>query len=179
MYRDKGRRPAKEYGSFRAMVWVVGSTPPPTSGYPGAFGVIKPSRPVTVCAAESSAYLTHAVPQKRHISGTFETVVGPPPLGQATTGGGCKIKIWLLYVVLLMQSGLVSIWSRYTRHTLSMGTPYLPPHHLTLIRGVSCLTYQKLKSLSRPFICSNSGHSLSDKSRHYLLFWLFNKEQAQ
>ena len=160
--------------------WVVPlppSPPPPTSGYPGAFGVIKPSRPVTVCAAESSAYPTHAVPQKRHISGTFETVVAPPPLGQATTGGGCKIKIWLLYVVLLMQSGLVSIqlYSAYYKY----GSSILATTHPTLIRGVSCLTYQKLKSLSRPFICSNSGHSLSDKRRHYLLFWLFNKELAQ
>ena len=42
--------------------------------------------------------------------------------------------------------------------------------------GVSPLTYHRLKSLSSPFICSNSGHSLSDKTpRHYLLFWLFNK----
>ena len=136
----------------------------------GGGAVIKPSRPVTVCAAESSAYPTHAVPQKRHISGTFETVVGPPPLGQATTGGGCKIKIWLLYVVLLMQSGLVSIqlYSTYYKY----GSTILATTHP---RGVSCLTYQKLKSLSRPFICSNSGHSLSDKRRHYLLFWLFNK----
>ena len=59
-----------------------------------------------------------------------------------------------------MQSGLVSIqlYSAYYKY----GSTILATTHPTLIRGVSCLTYQKLKSLSRPFICSNSGHSLSD-----------------
>ena len=127
MYRDKGRRPAKEYGSFRAMVWAVGSTPPPTSGYPGAFGVIKPSRPVTVCAAESSAYPTHAVPQKRHISGTFELDQRHHRWDRQQLGAVVRSKYGCFMWCFLCN--LDSYLSRYTWHTISMETPYLTPPH--------------------------------------------------
>ena len=55
-------------------------------------------------------------------------------------------------------------------------SPYATTHlALSGVSAGSHTTHGLLKSLSRLFICSNSGHSLSDKKRHYLLFWLFNK----
>ena len=65
----------------------------------------------------------------------------------------------------------------YAISTRIYPSPYATAHlALSEVSAASShTTHGLLKSLSSPFICSNSGHSLSDKKRHYLLFWLFNK----